>query len=248
MGKIDCVFCGNNAPRAKEHVFPVWMLTALDAAHEVIPFQHRGATGAVVSERHHTLDTFRFGHVCAGCNNGFLSRLEVFAKHAFAGLFGGRRSLGPVDCYGLALWTLKTAVMLNAASNYRRIIPDLHARAVREMTPPAGLFVHLAFRTERQKVSWHQCQQLFFAGSEDAVRIAAEGFGSEGFNVVLGFADVLIRAVYLPSPRFAVGPASPRAGRQALIWPRRSTVKIRKRHPYTRVAELVDDTLAYEVR
>lgn len=245
---IDCIFCGNHASRAKEHVFPVWLLDALNAGNEVIAFRHFGVGGHVLSERRHTLDGFRFGHVCAVCNNGYLSQLEGEARRILGGIWHGRATLGPVDAYALALWSLRTAVVLNAASNYRRIVPDVHARAVRTMTPPPGLYVHVGFRERRLSISWNQSQNLLLRGEDQAVQNAARVFNDQGFNVCLGFADLLLRLVYLPVGAFSIGPAVRPSKRQALVWPRRSRLRFRKEERYEDLNEFAGDVLAYQIR
>ena len=240
---INCLYCGNLGARAREHVFPLWLLRALSAGDEVIAFRHRSVTGGVLSERTHTLNRFTFGHVCAICNNGWLSELETEGQRVFAKIWRGRR-LEPIDRYGLALWCLKTACVLNAASNYRAIIDTSHADAVRRMHPPVGLFVHMARRTTPFKVSWEQSRTLTFVGEKEDIDDAARAFGNNGFKVLFGFGSLLFRNVYLPAERFVVGPLESVGGpRQSQIWPLAEPFGV-ARHKYASLEDFADDAVA----
>lgn len=248
MTLVTCVFCGENARRAKEHVFPDWLLTQLDVAAEQIPLRHAKADGSVISERRHPLSQFRYGHVCVECNNGHLSRLEGEAKRILSNLWRGRQSLAAIDAFALAMWCLKTCVMLNAASNYRPIVSTLHAKAVAAMYPPPGLFVHVGFQESAPKVTWLQSQNLVVKTHYDGVRAVVDIFQERGFNVVLGVGGILLRVVYLPVAEFAIQSAGIAGHRAQLVWPRRSRLMLDRTRLFDSPMRLALDAMARDLR
>jgi hypothetical protein len=123
-----CLFCGKELARvrAREHVFPRWLLNELNIGEEPInPTQFR-PSGEVVSTREHLLENLQEGRVCATCNNGWMSKLEVDARPLLRPLMEGT---GPVtdltqeERAVVARWAVKTAYMLNSATNYDYKIP-----------------------------------------------------------------------------------------------------------------------------
>jgi hypothetical protein len=81
--------------------------------------------------------SFKARVVCAGCNNGWMSRLEVAARRRLVPLMGGvPRALSRVDGEVVARWAAKTALMFQALEPARnRVVPasiygDLHVATV----------------------------------------------------------------------------------------------------------------------
>ena len=237
---VECLFCDQRAPRAKEHVFPDWLLRALHVSHEQLNLTHSSSRGEAISKRQHDLHAFRFGHVCKRCNNEWLSRLETEARRVLASLWRGRRRISRMDSWVLTLWSLKTACVLNAASNYRRIVPQDHARSVRAMRPPDGLFVDLSFREIPYQVSWHQSQQVrIHAPIRQARRMEALWHNS-GYHIAFGFSNLLLRLVFVPLPSFRVSPAERcSAGSFCRLWPLRPYIVPRRSRPYHDLSDFV---------
>ena len=123
-----CWMCdGTEGLRAREHIFPRWLLTELNAADEPFHPVHRDFLGRPISVRGPIpARAFVAGEVCAVCNGGWMSELELLVRPV---LFpaGGRNALPVEDQPVLARWLVKTAVVLNTAQNYRLMIPG-HAR------------------------------------------------------------------------------------------------------------------------
>src|SRR5690625_2649186 len=97
----------------REHVFGRWLMELLPR--ESLEFTPRraglGHDYSVARGPMH-LEKLRVGRVCAECNHGWMSRLEVEAKRM---LFGTRRRLAESDATRLAHWALKTALVLNVS-------------------------------------------------------------------------------------------------------------------------------------
>jgi hypothetical protein len=244
-----CLFCASDGPRAKEHVFPDWMLRALNVTRDQVDLEHRSESGEAVSARRHDLHSFRYGHICAECNNTWLSQLETEARRIFRALWKGSGTLDAIDAYALTLWTLKTACVLNAASNYRRIIPVEHAAAVMEMAPPGGLFLHIAYRSTPYQITWHQSQTIKLAGEEALVRSAAEEWKRSGYHIALGFGPVMLRLIFIPMSGFGIGSTgkfSPT--RPSFLWPTRRRVSLANKSRYEGLDQFVADAVAVSLR
>ena len=111
----QCMFCERDATRRGEHLFSNWMAEYIDFR----PPNHtasvlRGASGLKVEVglKGGPLHTLRVPHVCATCNNGWMSRLEMQAKPALVSLMQHKEiSLNKQDQTDIAKWAaLKTMV------------------------------------------------------------------------------------------------------------------------------------------
>jgi len=127
-----CIFCRcslNSSNRAREHVFPRWLLDEWDLYSNLVMPTHFSETQAVLSTRSHILGQFLAGSICGACNNGWMSRLEVEAKDLILELASGKRrilDLSDSEATILARWTAKTAFVLHTSSNWRRVVPSEH--------------------------------------------------------------------------------------------------------------------------
>ncbi|WP_152364937.1 hypothetical protein [Microlunatus speluncae] len=146
-----CWFCDRTASkRSKEHIFPQWLLRHHNAMDErVHPIRASLPLGGVVaSERgERPLRAHFNGEVCADCNNGWMSALEV----AVTPLLTLDPRQGPIsgdDALTLARWFAKTAINLNVSQPFRLLVnaPARHGLAT---GVPSGFAVHL-FRSEKQ--------------------------------------------------------------------------------------------------
>ena len=80
MSTTTCIFCGRRGERAKEHVFPIWLLQHLREGEVAHDYLHLSGQGDTLSVRRHNLQKLAFGRVCAACNNGWLSELRRFEQ------------------------------------------------------------------------------------------------------------------------------------------------------------------------
>jgi hypothetical protein len=136
----ECWFCGiplagsGKQRRTKEHVFARWLLRGLNS--EKQPFAHSwnaAASHQLLQQRTLVLDAFVSGRVCAACNNGWMSQLEVGAKDNLWGLARGRIVVADLEDnarHELALWATKTAFAAQAVALGPKLIPKAHRRAI----------------------------------------------------------------------------------------------------------------------
>ena len=94
--------------------------------------------------------------VCAGCNNGWMSRLETAAKPVLERLLTGSPLALSVDQqHVVAQWFVKNAVLHDwLLSPPERTANDAHRRDVRHGRLPVGWQVLLGALEEEEKVHW----------------------------------------------------------------------------------------------
>ena len=134
-----CWMCPQtSAKRAKEHIFPTWLVKHLGAAGEVVaPFRMSlPLGGAVVSQRPEMpIGSVLAGEVCAPCNNGWINQLEAEMRP----ILKAERRRGVIsdnDALSIARWFTKTAIMLNVSQPYRLLFDAPTRHAVADGMPP----------------------------------------------------------------------------------------------------------------
>jgi hypothetical protein len=120
----QCTFCSNQA-RSREDVYPKWLLQKIG---NVGPILHR-----MVGVPHTELSSpvIKAKVVCEQCNNGWMSDLENETKLIMSPLVADLAvTISEGEQKVLARWTVKTAMMLDAACRRGREL--CHAQASRE--------------------------------------------------------------------------------------------------------------------
>lgn len=207
MPTILCIFCGQRGLRAKEHVWPDWLLRRLGLEQSTIANTHLAIDGGFVSKRVQSSSSMVYGGVCTACNNGWMSQLESSAKPIVAELILSHSSKGVLlddEAKVLALWAFKTAIVRNAGTNYRSIVPEEHYRHLYEQKEiPSGIYVDLGLCPSHSGVSALQSQTLIgFLLPEDS-GIAAH-VQRDLYNITLAVGPVLLRTIYFPLHRYTV--------------------------------------------
>lgn len=128
-----CWMCpATSGQRAKEHIFPEWLLKVLGAEKELVHPTHRDVAGRVIIPRGPiSLGSFVNGEVCEACNCGWMSDLE----EEFKGLFLSRDALTAAERKVYARWVVKTGVTLNTCQNFRVMFPARTRHEVRWRIP-----------------------------------------------------------------------------------------------------------------
>lgn len=225
-----CFFCGNDlstAGRAREHVLPQWLLRHYGIERAKVEPSWTGALDSSLrDQRSHPLKAMVLGHVCAACNNGWMSALEVAARPTLLDLAEGRlrvSDLSPQPRTLVARWALKTVAALNASSNFHRLVTQDQAAATRTDQLPDGVVVlaHvLADRDERDDFWWLQhngIAQMLNPREGDDLAAVQDG----AWRCFLGFDRLCLLVAYAqPSPEWAWF-RDPRWG--APIWPLEGT-------------------------
>lgn len=153
-----CIFCGERA-NTVEDVFPKWAIAILRMdgpidGGEVIRGVDRG------TRFHSPLPAGpRVKHVCASCNNGWMSDLETKCRPILGAMITGIAvSLDEGAQRLLSAWCLKTAIMVQCAGSargrphVREYGRNVH-HSLRHLSPPSSdAFVWLARNSERRTV------------------------------------------------------------------------------------------------
>lgn len=118
-----CIFC-TNPPNSKEDLFPRWILERLKTRE--LLFRRVGDGEPEITESQEV----RIPCVCATCNNGWMSRLEVKCKHLIGFLLeDGALTLDLDQQKFLAEWALKMAMVNDAYEKHDRFFTDAERHA-----------------------------------------------------------------------------------------------------------------------
>ena len=208
MTKRVCSFCGiklSSSNRAKEHVIPEWLLNLLELRHDE---KHIGSrklpSGEVIAERSFGAREIKYGLVCAGCNGGWLSALEVVVKEIFSRLFTMKPlSLGKEDCSSLAIWAYKTAILLALTADQDRkslirpkALSELYETRELPKTADVGLLLAIPSPNKKAETIIHAPEfidQGPFSSSRDHFgQLVNE---SLGYATMLQFGHVVLRII-----------------------------------------------------
>lgn len=132
MAATNCIFCNGEitGSKSREHVIPEWLLDELKIKQEIISPTHFSVEKGIktVSTRHHDLNNL-IARVCADCNNGWMSVLEVQAKPMIIELIRNEKvviDFNEQERFVIARWAFKTALTLNLGSNFHKNVPLDH--------------------------------------------------------------------------------------------------------------------------
>jgi len=204
---VVCVFCGERRARGKEHMIPRWLqiFIAGSTSDHFMGSHVSMASAELLSTRRQPGESVVFGHVCQVCNGGWMNTLEVSA----AGLLkdavtngGSANTWGREDCELVARWTFKTAAMINAGSNYRRIIPPQHLRDFYEREQlPQGLVVDVGLLAPSAvpTIEWRQSQNSPVFSQPESLEATGRAL-LQSYRVTIAMNQLLVKVMYWPDP------------------------------------------------
>jgi hypothetical protein len=218
-----CVFCGHPVRdpateriRAREHVFPFWVLDEFGVARDIIefsPFEATREDGASLQVtiqtpiRRFDLNNFLLGAVCSVCNSGWMSRLETRVQPNLIALIKGD-TVGSLDREALAKWALKTAYAL-----WRYLNPPVGHAPLSHGLDLVGdgttLPAHVAV-FHRQAADWRiwfSACMTFAVETGDPQAMTACYERAYKVLVQLGHAQLLVQYFPLPGSEIAYDPA-----------------------------------------
>ncbi len=128
----NCIFCGvsltesslnQHDSRTKEHVYARWFRDYV-VNDKIKMFTSDGTTATFHQQKE--LEKFWNRSVCASCNNGWMSRLEVAVDPIINKLATGTdfNQLSPEEVETLARWSGKTAIVLGYLTPFPAIVPE----------------------------------------------------------------------------------------------------------------------------
>ena len=167
MKKIKCIFCEEEKEKAKEHIWPKWLQKHLIGTTK---FKYSGthlslSSVRVLDQRDQSGESLVFGNVCADCNNGWMNDLEVKFNPLFKQIqndYHKLEQLSKDERQIIALWGFKTALMINAGSNYRKIIPQSQYKHLfQNKQIPKNVKIDIAYIDSNDRLKWEQSNISF---------------------------------------------------------------------------------------
>lgn len=208
-----CIFCEGaltDTKRAKEHVWPLWLLRDLQMEEHFVEGTHfyLPPDQPPISQRVQSYSSFVFGKVCAQCNNGWMSDLENLARPIVRRLIWPQEkiiSLSSDECELLARWAFKTAIVINSASNYRQIIPSDHIQELNsDHSLPRNLKIDLVLSEPVNDLAWIQGQSGFVSVSRTTIMRRLMKQISSLYVITLLVGGPIIRMSWLPRTKFKI--------------------------------------------
>jgi hypothetical protein len=132
----NCIFCGvtltesrlnQRDSRTREHVYAKWFRGVV-VNDKIKMFSSDGKKDTFHSQT--DLEDFWNRSVCANCNNGWMSQLEVAVSPVFDKLTGGTdlNLLSASEVETVARWAGKTAIVLGYLMPYPAVVPEFIRR------------------------------------------------------------------------------------------------------------------------
>lgn len=148
---MPCIFCGNES-LTREHVYSRSWIERL--APQATSFTNERAAGYRTAVPVNTWVSSEADVVvrcvCAGCNNGWMNRLDVAAEEMVTALARGVMKVRLVDeaLPLFANWAVKMALVMECLMTPMVAPPEARTRFYREQTPPPGVRVWIATMEE----------------------------------------------------------------------------------------------------
>lgn len=229
-----CAFCSADLTKntkSKEHVWPRWLQRKLNIEKLQIQGDHLGIGGAyIIDSRIQSTSSIVLGDVCSNCNNGWMSELENRAIPVLEPfLFPNERKYIELDekaCKIIAAWSYKTSLVLNLASNYKRIIPKSHFREFYEtVNLPKNVVIDVTLAPAVDYVQWLQGQHGL--GEVDADDDAMDELVrkiSSLYAITLNVAGTLLKTSWVPTDFLEISMSPKRNVKR--IWPFQERIKL----------------------
>lgn len=198
-----CVFCGEPGG-TREHIISTAVQKRMQLAGVKIEIGVREEDVDGEFREAHGLNEFVTRRVCAACNNGWMSQLEVDFLAAAGPLIEPEWPRLESEFLGeavkkrevIARWAVKTAITSNLACMHKHAIPDEIAVGVREGKLPPALTVKLAHIRRREGIAMLINRGFWFVdGKERRWRGAESG---RPFDVLFQLNHLAIRAINHP--------------------------------------------------
>jgi hypothetical protein len=160
LPKRSCIFCDASGPLTNEHVIPDWLQRYVGGSEKsTVRGAHLSAIGTLLSERRASGNSHKLGTVCEACNNGWMSDLESSFSSLLPRLEADMspRQFSTAERRTIALWIVKTGIIVHYSSNYRIILPASVPRTLSQgMTVPAGIKVFGGSVPSEKTIRWSQ--------------------------------------------------------------------------------------------
>jgi len=194
-----CIFCGQtDGQLTYEDVYPKWIRKVLGIKGKRVTLEQGGLSRRPVRVTRNL--TVRLGGVCAGCNNGWMSRLETSTRKVMAPAMQGREvHLSSGDQALVALWATKMALLLERSMidiRGRGFAPASHFKWLHDNhSPPPTTRVWIgAVRDFGDHPAWGHTATMQHGAEISEGYLAAFTVGHVLFQV-LGIENLTVRPV-----------------------------------------------------
>jgi hypothetical protein len=219
-----CIFCNGDCSgkkRAREHIFPQHLLRELSLLKEKLDHSQfkvvksgfsGGHISAVPKERSLTYSGFLAGNICAVCNNGWMSKLEVAVQPFIYQLIRGEKivqSLEPESLNILAYWAYKTSVVLSqSVGAWQHLIPQNHARLFYQnnsysLSNEVGIF---AYSSKNNDFAWSLCPTWVIEMSHDIEQDIIVGESESAYKIFLQLGKLMLLVCHCRAISFQINP------------------------------------------
>jgi hypothetical protein len=201
--------------RGKEHIWPLWIHEFDDTTDSKLQIgRHVGLLSnfGLIDERTQSSNSFVFGHVCQDCNTGWMSRLEDDAAPMIkdvADNSSDAKQWSAEQAQTVATWTFKTALMINAGTNYKRIVPKVHYRNLyNRKKPPHGVKIEIALAKDMIiGREFQQSQNVSIVGPNKIV-LEKQKHLRKAYVIGLALKHLMLRVSYWPDHTAEINPSS----------------------------------------
>lgn len=203
---MKCLFCNKKGKNTNEHVWPKWLQNmALSGTNGVYIGTHMDFTGNIIkSKRIQSGESLVLGGICESCNNGWMSDLEQEVKPVFEKILIDNSKILDLSKYELnaiARWTFKTAIVINHASNYRKIVPlDHFTYFFAKKVVPNDVKIDMALLSKETDLSWIQSQYFLLLLKEEDQDII-KLHNTPRYSIVLNIFGIGLRVLWYESAK-----------------------------------------------
>lgn len=202
LKKRECLFC-RDTDLSNEHVFPQWLLNELNLRRVKLGMSHQTFFGQQVSTRPLTPNSLVNGLVCKKCNNTWLSQIEDRIKPLIIELTKTKEIDSMVfqireNHETLAFWAYKTAIILNYASNFNKIVPKRHFKYLyQKRRIPENVNILLGFSRTPEQLNWVQSQMVMHVGDNNDYLVNNPRF-HDIHKITMQIDELLLKIIYSP--------------------------------------------------
>jgi len=189
------------------------------------------------SIRVHSGESLVFGGVCKDCNNGWMSTLETDCKPIITKLLNNRHfvtKLNKNEREKLSAWAFKTALMINAGSNYRKIVPLVHfSHLYKYQSIIKNINIDIGFLPERKTLEWRQSQIAIGFMRPDEKEFFHELL-KQSYKISMQIMSIGIRVSYSPIVKGVHYKISCKENDMNIrIWPYQKNSQFNNNHEYS---------------
>lgn len=204
-----CLFCKttlNGQNKTKEHIFPTWLLEKLEffGTMKGKETTYPNVPERVFCQRDVFSKSFVYGKICNKCNNNWMSNLEQKVQPIILYLLeSAYYHLNVEQCNILSNWVFKTAIVLNAASKYKQVIPLSQINYFyQNLMIPENVKIDLAFCPGNRLHYYLGGNKLF---SKSSLDISNKEM-NDSYVISIQIDYLLFRISWSPNPMFQTLP------------------------------------------